>query len=307
MKSKMSIAFFGDGWCAVNSLKKILKNEDFEVKCICLRNSHRDQNLQSIGKEHGIDVFWTENVNSRKFIETIKAYQVDLFLSVSFDQIFRKELLSIPPMRAVNCHSGKLPFYRGKCPLIWALINGETEFGITVHYMDEGIDTGDIILQRVFPISDLDDYASVSQRDALETPSIVYDALKVIQLGTCAPRRQDEIDAIGTYCGGRGEGDEIIEWNQPSRRIFNFVRALCHPGPKAVTFRKGDKIFIEKVAEVHGAHEYIGIPGQVVGFGIYGPYIKTGDTMVEIIEYTADGKRICVGDRLGFKGIDSRL
>ncbi len=305
MERKTSIGFFGDGLCAINTLKKILLDQSFEVAFICLRNGHRDQRLQMIGEEYEIDVIWSEDINSDAFFATLKNYGCDIFLSVSFDQIFRKRLLELPPMKVVNCHSGKLPFYRGKCPLIWALINGETEFGITAHYMDEGIDTGDIILQRIFPISDEDDYRTISLRDATETASIAYDAMKMICAGKCNPQKQAEIDSLGTYCGGRTDGDEIIDWNQSSRRIFNFVRALCPPGPGAITFRNGDKISVSKVAEVKGAHTYIGIPGQIIGIGNRGPYVKTMDTMVEILEYTSEGRKIHVGDRLMFPGAES--
>ena len=77
---------------------------------------------------------------------------------MSFDQIFKEEIINIPPLKIINCHAGKLPFYRGRNILNWALINDEKEFGITVHYVDFGIDTGDSILQKNYEITDDDDY-----------------------------------------------------------------------------------------------------------------------------------------------------
>ena len=74
---------------------------------------------------------------------------------MSFNQIFRKDIINLTPIGIINCHAGKLPFYRGRNILNWVLINDEKEFGITVHFVDEGIDTGDIILQKTFPITDL--------------------------------------------------------------------------------------------------------------------------------------------------------
>ena len=83
---------------------------------------------------------------------------------MSFNQIFKKEIINLPLLKTINCHAGKLPFYRGRNILNWVLINDEKEFGVTVHYMDEGIDTGDIIMQDSFSISGLDDYSTLLLR-----------------------------------------------------------------------------------------------------------------------------------------------
>jgi methionyl-tRNA formyltransferase len=96
-------------------------------------------------KKYNIDYLKYENINSKNFIERIKTYFCDLFVSMSFNQIFKDEIINLTPLRIINCHAGKLPFYRGRNILNWVLINDEKEFGITVHYVDEGIDTGDFI------------------------------------------------------------------------------------------------------------------------------------------------------------------
>ena len=85
---------------------------------------------------------------------------------MSFNQIFKREMIDLPKYGTINCHAGKLPFYRGRNILNWALINDEKEFGITVHYMDEGIDTGDIIVQRTYPIGEEDDYGILCFSDS---------------------------------------------------------------------------------------------------------------------------------------------
>ncbi|MDR1522244.1 MAG: hypothetical protein LBS28_05280 [Streptococcaceae bacterium] len=85
-------------------------------------------------------------MNSKEVINLLKKYNADLFISMSFNQIFKSEIINLPRLKTINCHAGKLPFYRSRNILNWVLINDEKEFGITVHYVDEGIDTGDIIL-----------------------------------------------------------------------------------------------------------------------------------------------------------------
>jgi len=205
--------------------------------------------------------------------------------------------LTFSRLKTINCHAGKLPFYRGRNILNWALINDEKEFGITVHYLDEGIDTGDIILQETYPITDEDDYGTLLERAYDGCATVLYRAIKMIQYDEVKRIRQTDIDPIGMYCGMRQSGDEIINWNQSSREIFNFIRALSIPGPQATSWILGKKISINKAKMVAGSHSYKNIPGQIIGRTKDGFLVKTEDTMIEIVEYTYDGK-IKIGDRL---------
>lgn len=293
----MRIGYFGDGPWAHKAFQKLMQDETIEIVFVMVRYDKRDAVLMEMAKEYQIPLELSENVNSAGFIEKVKAYHADLFVSMSFNQIFKKELIELPPYRTINCHAGKLPFYRGRNILNWALINDEKEFGITVHYMDEGIDTGDIILQKVYPITDEDDYHTLLNRAYIGCAEVLYEAVKAIQNHTVSLIHQKDIDAVGMYCGMRQPGDEIIDWSLSSRRLFNFVRALCTPGPQATSWLNGKKISINKVRMVPGAHEYINTPGQILGKTERGFYVKTGDTMLEVVEYTYDGK-VRVGDRL---------
>lgn len=299
-RSKIIIGYFADGPWAHKAFEKMIQDQTIAIAFLCIRHGKKDMILEELGRKYHIDVFSTPNVNSRAFIQKIQKYNADLFVSMSFDQIFKSTLIHLPAMRTINCHAGKLPYYRGRNILNWVLINDEKEFGITVHYMDEGIDTGDIILQRSYEITDDDTYATLLQRAYGECAKILYDAIKELQYGNVHAIRQDTIDKVGLYCGKRGEGDEIIDWRQTSREVFNFVRALCTPGPQAVSFINDKSIKIERVRLVDGAHVYKGIPGQIIGRGKNGFYVKTGDSMIELIEYTYEGN-IKVGDRLNKK------
>lgn len=294
---KLSIGYFGDGAWAHNALKKIIKDELLEIRFVCVRYDTRDKVLTALAEDFGIDVLYECNVNTEDFLEKIAAYGVDMLVSMSFNQIFKRDIINLTQYKMINCHAGKLPLYRGRNILNWALINDEKEFGITVHYVDEGIDTGDIILQRVYEITDEDNYATLLDRAHTACADVLYDAIKLIQNNKCSVIKQSDIDPVGLYCGMREGGDEIIDWNQSSRAIFNFVRAICAPGPRATSFIGEDIIRINSVREVEGAHTYIGIPGQVVGKGIQSFFVKTKDSMVEVIEYEFN-KRIKIGMRL---------
>ncbi len=292
----MKIGYFGDGPWAHNALRKLLEDNSFSVEFVTVRYDKKDPILISMAEENQIPVEITEDVNSDDFLSRIAKYAVDLFVSMSFNQIFRARTIFFPPYSTINCHAGKLPFYRGRNILNWALINDEKEFGITVHYVDEGIDTGDIILQKTYPISDSDNYCTLLNTAYMGCADVLYDALKQIKTGEIRRIKQETIDPVGMYCGMRMPGDEIINWNQTSREIFNFVRAICKPGPMATTYLNGEELKINSVREIGGARDYIGIPGQVLGKTEKGFYVKTKDTFVEVTEYEFDG-RIRPGNR----------
>lgn len=293
----MRIGYFADGLWAHKAFEKIIKDESIKIVFMTVRYDRKDRILLNLANKYSIPVELSDNINSSKFIDAVKRYKADLFVSMSFNQIFRTEIMNLPKYKTINCHAGKLPFYRGRNILNWVLINDEREFGITVHYMDSGIDTGDIILQETYPITDQDDYATLLERAYDGCADVLYRAVKRIQHGDVEVVRQADIDPVGMYCGMRGEGDEIINWNQSSREIFNFIRALCTPGPQATSWIRGNRITINKAKLVEGAHSYKNIPGQIIGITPNGLLIKTGDTMLEITEYTYSGK-VKVGDRL---------
>ena len=294
---RLRIGYFADGSWAHRAFHKLIDDDTVEIVFICVRYDKRDPELIKLGQKYNIPVLIEQNINSKDFISKIKNYTADLFVSMSFNQIFGSEIINVPPLKIINCHAGKLPFYRGRNVLNWVLINDEKEFGITVHYVDEGIDTGDIILQECFKITDEDDYNTLLIKSYRECAEILYKAIKQIQNRENNRIPQKMIDPVGLYCGMRIEGDELLDWNQSSRDVFNFVRAICKPGPQATCYVKGTQVLINKVRLIPGSHNYKGIPGQIVGKTYDGFMVKTADSVVEMIEYTAN-RKLRIGDRL---------
>ena len=215
---------------------------------------------------------------------------------MSFNQIFKNEVINIPPNKTINCHAGKLPFYRGRNILNWALINDEKDFGVTVHYVDEGIDTGDLILQRIYSIGDEDDYSTLLSRSYLYCASILIDAIKIIQAGSVNRIRQRSIHPVGSYFPQRKVGDERISWNLSSREVFNFVRSICKPGPEARTFFNEVEVKINRVELIKEAPTYKAIPGAILSKEANSLIVKTGDSFVKVTEWSSDTK-IKTGDR----------
>ena len=294
---KLKIGYFADGPWSHKALSKLLLDETLELAFICARNDRPDPVLRAKSAEQGLDFISHPNINSDDFLNKMMEYECDLFVSMSFNQIFRNTLINIPPLKTINCHAGKLPFYRGRNILNWALINDEKEFGITVHYIDDGIDSGDIILQTCYPINEDDNYSTLLKQAYEGCASNLYMAIKAIQGNKVTPIVQSSIDKFGFYCSARKDGDERLEWNQSSRDIFNFVRAICRPGPEARTFLGDIEIRINKVEYLPNAKNYRGIIGAVVGVESNAFFVKTSDSFVKVLEWTGC-KRPQIGDRL---------
>lgn len=297
----MRIGYFADGKWGQNAFLMLGAMADVEIVFVCLRFDTPDAVLKKMAEDQGIDVLVHPNVNADDFFQQIAPYHMDLLVSMSFNQIFKSRLLDYPRYHAINCHAGKLPFYRGRNILNWALINDEKEFGITVHYIDTGIDTGDIIEQRTFPITDSDTYQTLLDTAHRECPALLAAAVRKLINGTVIRQKQTDIHPIGMYCGQRTVGDERLDWNQSSRQVFNFVRGICAPGPAArsIVQRKDGsfEVKIQRVRMIPNAPEYIGIPGQVLYKTESGIVVKTADSFVEITAYEAE-RKIQIGDRL---------
>ena len=295
---KIKIGYFADGPWSHLAFKKIIKDDSIDIQFIVPRSDTEDVNLKNFSQKYNIDYLCPVKINSTEFISKSTAYECDLFVSMSFNQIFRNEIINVPKLGVINCHAGSLPFYRGRNILNWALINDEKEFGITVHYVDEGIDTGDIINQETYQIDDNDDYSTLLDIAYIECSNILVQTIKEIQAGTSKRVKQETIHPVGFYCGKRGIGDEIINWNQNSRDLFNFIRSICKPGPMAQTQIKNNVVKVNKSKLINNAPLYKGTVGQLLAKTKEGFLVKTKDSFIEIYDFETDTK-LRVGDKLG--------
>lgn len=149
---------------------------------LCHEGSKKFYSVQKTGDYAGVGTFRVENINDTKFIEFLKErIKPDLIVSISFSQILKKEVLDIPALGCINIHSGRLPDYRGMLPTFWAMVNGEKEIGVTIHYINEKIDEGDIIVQLGVPIDKNDTLHSViakSKARGLEALLIAFNKIR---------------------------------------------------------------------------------------------------------------------------------
>ena len=241
----MKMLFMGTSEFAVPSLEKLIA-EGFELVGVVTqpdRPSGRGKRLtpppvKVIAAAHNLPIYQPERVRHRDSMRGLRELQPDVIVVVAFGQILPKSVLELPPYGCLNVHPSCLPKYRGAAPIQWALINGETETGVTIMLLDEGEDTGDIILQSRLPIDILDDAATLSIRLANLAPSLLIQALGGISGGPPSHQPQDHSQA--THAPRLTKETGQINWNQPADQIRNLVRGVSM-WPGAYTWVKADK------------------------------------------------------------------
>jgi methionyl-tRNA formyltransferase len=281
----MKIGFFGDGPWAERALLPLAQDSRYTIVFVAVRASRPDQKLIEMAQSRGIPLLCPASVNSDESLAEIGKFGADLHVSMSYDQILREKILSLPPRGTLNCHAGALPFYRGRNPLTWAIINGEAEFGVTVHWVDLGIDTGDIVRQIKTPIRPADTYATLLASAEELCGSTLVRAISDVYEGTDRRIVQATIDPVGMYCCRRREGDEEIDWTSNTASIERFVRALVPPGPGARTTWKDTPYAILAAERIDGAKPYSGAAGEVIGRDSGGILVKSGDTFLRLTRW----------------------
>jgi len=200
------------------------------------------RSVRALAEERGLPVFAPDSVNTPEWIERIGSWQPDFLFSFYYRKILCREILNLAKHGALNLHGSLLPKYRGRCPVNWVLIHDECETGVTLHYMEEKPDRGDIVAQRAVPITD-DDTALTLFRKMTKAAAILIRESYPLLVSGRAPRLA-QAHAQASYFGGRKPEDGRIEWNQPARAVFNLVRAVTHPYPGAFTSWQGRRMYV---------------------------------------------------------------
>jgi methionyl-tRNA formyltransferase len=276
----LRIAVFGDGEWAAGSLARLLQGPH-QVVCVVGRPRTADTALADAAVGAGVPLLRPARVNAPEALAALEAHAPELGLSIAYDQIFRRPVLEALPLGCVNFHAGKLPFYRGRNVINWAILNGERELGVTAHLVDEGVDTGDIVLQRTLPIGWSDTYGDVLCRVVHLMPDLVEETVDLVAAGDYARTPQR---GVGTYVGGRQDGDEWLDWTQSSVRLHNMIRGISRPGPGARTLLGRDVVTVWRAHYDPAWPAYLSTPGQVVGRSRRGVMVKSGDSTILLQE-----------------------
>ena len=238
----------------------VLLDQGVDVPLVVTHRDNPNENIwfgsvADLAAQHRIPFITPEDPNAPEVVERIAALRPDFFFSFYYRLMLKAPLLTIPARGALNMHGSLLPKYRGRVPVNWAIIHGETETGATLHYMTEKPDNGDIVAQTAVPILPDDTAGEVFAKVTLAAERTLRDALPLLIAGT-APRRIQDLSQ-GGYFGGRKPEDGRIDWTQSARQIHNLVRALAPPYPGAFTEVDGHRLVIERtrVADENGNHD----------------------------------------------------
>jgi len=217
-----------------------------------------DPYFQTLPNMKGIPLCTINDSQSPEFIQQVRELQPDLIFVISWSQIIPKEILEIPKYGCVGLHYSLLPYRRGGAPLNWAIMDGEVQSGVTLFYLDEGIDTGDVIDQVVFSIGEADTPRDLLDKIVLLAPDLIEKHIDGLETGG-APRKPQLVKIPPYPC--RKPEDGLIDIQMSMGEFYNFIRALAPPYPgafikigvKKLTFTKArfdsGKIFVEGVIE----------------------------------------------------------
>lgn len=293
----MKILFMGTPLFAIPPLEAIV-NEGYELLGVVTqpdRQKGRGKRLaappvKEWALERNIPVYQPEKVREPGFIEVIEKLAPDLIVTAAFGQILPKRILDIPPLGCINVHASLLPKYRGASPIQQAIIDGEKETGITIMYMDIGMDTGDIILQRKIKIGEDEDSGQLHDRLAQLGGEALKEALKLFKGGQ-KPAGIPQNDEEASYCSKIEKSMGEIDWNKNMEEIRNLVRGLT-PWPGAFTYVNDLRLKILKAGPWEKTIQAEYVPGQVVvADPKEGLVIGARDGLMRLHEIQGPGKR----------------
>ena len=229
------------------------------------------------------DIPWrTTDINAPENISLLREITPRFIFSFYYRNMIRQEVLDIPSEGALNLHGSYLPRYRGRVPVNWAIINGESETGATLHYMVEKPDAGDMVDQEKVPILFTDTALDLFNKVTEASVTVIGRSWPLLATGKA--HRIPMNLAAGSYFGGRKPADGLIDWTKEAVRIYNLIRGVTHPYPGAFTYLDGKKVTIWRAWPIDGSGE----PGRVVSSTPL--LVGCGEGLLEIRSLQVEGK-----------------
>jgi UDP-4-amino-4-deoxy-L-arabinose formyltransferase / UDP-glucuronic acid dehydrogenase (UDP-4-keto-hexauronic acid decarboxylating) len=280
----VSVVLFGYHTMGCIALK-VLQELDISVPGVFTHQDDPGENrwfdsLAEKSRQIGIPVYFPEDLQAPKWLDVIRELAPDILLSCYYRHMIREEILAIPRLAAVNLHGSLLPRYRGRCPINWQLIHGESEAGVTLHHMVRRADAGDIVGQRSVTIAEGDTALTLFRKLEPAAEELLRVSIPLLLNGTAPRIPQDHSRA--SYFGGRRPEDGRIQWNWPGRRIYNLIRAVTRPYPGAFTFLAGRKLMIWWAEPLDEEHSNLAA-GTVLASGAE-RLVQTGQGLLRLIE-----------------------
>lgn len=243
-------------------------------------------------EKHGLPVLQPEKIREKEELDKIFALEPDLIVTAAFGQILPKELLDAPKLGCINVHASLLPELRGGAPVHYSIMQGKAKTGITIMYMAEKLDAGDILTQVEVAIDERDDVGILFDKLSIAGAKLLSETVPLLLEGKITPVKQDEEKATFAYTIKREQ--EKINWAKTGEEIYNHIRGLC-PWPVAFTTLDGQVMKVwwgEKVKTEEKAE-----PGTVIGFEKDGFIVATGnETAIKVTELQPAGKKKMKGE-----------
>jgi methionyl-tRNA formyltransferase len=242
----MRVLFFGYSQIGYRAVKLLAERGDDVTAVVTHRDDPHENRWYKTpaeaAAEHGFPVIYSEDLGPGGAEELAERLAPDLVLSVFYRDLLSARVLSAPRLAALNLHPSLLPAYRGRAPINWVLVNGETETGITLHHMTAKADAGDIVAQRAVPIAPRDTALSLYLKVEQAGIELLAEALPLVAAGR-APRIPQDLSR-STYFGRRRPADGRIDWSWPAARVDCLVRAVAPPWPGAFGDLEGRRVVV---------------------------------------------------------------
>ena len=290
----MRLVFMGTPDFAVASLEALLKSDNPVVGVVTQpdRPKGRGQILtpspvKLLAQRQQIPLLQPLKMKDPEFLQTLAEWKPDLIAVAAFGRILTPTILSLPARGCINVHGSLLPKYRGAGPIQWAIINGETETGITTMLMDEGMDTGAMLLQEAIPITPDDTADTLSPRLAELGGRLLVETIDRLKAGTLASRLQDASQV--TFAPLLKKADGVIDWTLPATDLANRVRGLS-PWPGAyTTVTGGDRWAIWRARALPGP--VTTPPGTIIAVTTDAIHVATGEGILAVMELQPTNSR----------------
>ncbi|MEV0219637.1 methionyl-tRNA formyltransferase [Streptomyces sp. NPDC050704] len=282
----MRVVMFGYQTWGHRTLQALLESDHEVVMAVTHPKSDHvyekiwDDSVAELAEKHDIPVLLRNRPDDPELLAALKDAAPDIIVANNWRTVLPPEVFDLPPHGTLNVHDSLLPAYAGFSPLIWALINGEREVGVTAHRMNAELDAGDVLLQRAVPVGPTDTVTDLFHRTVDLIAPVVTESLDLIAAGRARWTPQDRSRA--SFFHKRSLEDSRIDWTWPAEDIERLVRAQCDPYPNAFTHHRGERLRIVEAA-VSGAC-YGGTPGRI--------FIREGDGVVIVAGAEARSGRL---------------
>ncbi len=285
----MKIVFFGTPDFAIPVLTKIYESEHEILAVVTAPDKQRGRGrkvqftpVKSKALELGLKVLQPDKLKNPEFVESLKKLGADLFVVVAF-KILPPEVFTIPPRGSFNLHASLLPKYRGAAPIQWALINGEKITGVTTFFLEEKVDTGNIILQEKLEILDEDNFGSLHDKLSLLGADVTLKTINLIEAGNVKLTKQD--DSLATPAPKITKETCRIDWSKGAEAVHNLVRGLSpYPGAFFTDGIKIFKIFKTEISDVNLE------PGETLS-SKKELLIGCGENSISVLEIQPEGRK----------------